>query len=185
MKKRYLTDKEVKGHVHRIMRDMARDEWRPDYIVGITRGGAVPAVMISHYLDVPMYTLDVRFRDNDIGPESNLWMAEDAFGYITATKIPVPEGTVRSDPAARKNILIIDDINDTGRTLSWIKEDWQGGCLPGDAAWSSIWNQNVRFAVLINNAGSEFSEIDYAGDNIDKRDDDAWVVFPWEAWWEV
>ena len=72
----------LNGYVHSILRQMSKDNWQPDYIVGITRGGLVPAVMISQYLDVKMHTLDVSFRDNDLGPESNLWMAEDAFGYV-------------------------------------------------------------------------------------------------------
>ena len=37
----------------------------------------------------------------------------------------------------RKNILIVDDINDTGATFNWIKEDWPSGCLPMDTRWGS------------------------------------------------
>ena len=52
-----------------------------------------------------MHTLDVRLRDADgIGPESNAWLAEFA--------------------GNGKNILIVDDINDTGATFEWIKNDW-------------------------------------------------------------
>jgi len=140
--------------------------------------------MISHYLDLPMHTLDVSFRDNDIGPESNCWMAEDAYGYIPSNSVPRLEGEPTTDPALRKNILIVDDINDSGRTLKWIMEDWSGSCLPADPAWEDIWNHNVKFAVLVNNAGSEFNGVDYIGLDIDKREEDAWVVFPWENWWE-
>mgnify|MGYP006276624299 CR=1 FL=1 len=185
MKKAYYTDRNIRAWVHSIMRDMAHDGWQPDYIVGLTRGGLVPATMLSHYLDVRMHTLDVSFRDGDGGPESNCWMSEDAFGYVPYEgTLPPPEDHIASHPVYRKNILIVDDINDTGRTLAWIKQDWQGSCLPNDPHWESIWNVNVRFAVLVNNAGSEFSDVDYVGLNIDKREDDTWVVFPWENWWE-
>jgi hypoxanthine phosphoribosyltransferase len=190
--KLYHSDKHVRTWIHKIIRDMAQDNWRPDYIVGITRGGLVPATMLSHYLDIPMQTLNISFRDTDLGPESNLWMAEDAYGYIPKEErtdaeieismLPVKGDT--SDPKKRKKILIVDDINDSGRTLNWIKEDWPSGCLPQDTAWDNIWHNNVRFAVLVNNDASEFKTVDYAGTNINKLETPCWVVFPWENWWE-
>jgi hypoxanthine phosphoribosyltransferase len=143
---------------------MNKDNWQPDYIVGLTRGGLVPANMLSQYLDIPMHTLKVSLRDDNFDPESNLWMAEDAY-----------EG---------KNILVVDDINDTGVTLNWIKEDWPSGCLPNDKRWESTWGTNVRFAVLVDNQDSKFHNIDYSGIDINKAEEDVWVVFPWENWWE-
>jgi xanthine phosphoribosyltransferase len=176
--KKYITDSEVKSMVHHFIRSMNDEHWRPDYIVGLTRGGLVPAVMLSQYMNVPMHALGVSLRDSEQGPESNLWMAEDAFGYSGPTTDGDSPRSTRG-----KNILIVDDINDSGATLNWIKEDWQSGCLPSDPRWANIWHDNVRFAVLVNNAGSEFRDPDYVGRFIDKRDDDSWIVFPWENWW--
>ena len=163
MSKVYYKDSTVKAWLHNIIRAMNSDGWQPDYIVGLTRGGLVPAAMLSHYLEVPMETLKVSLRDSDMGPESNLWMSEDAY-----------EG---------KNILVVDDINDTGSTLNWIKEDWQESSLPNSNRWSKIWNGNVRFAVLINNEASDFKDVDYVGMNINKLEEPIWCVFPWEEWW--
>ena len=190
--KLYHSDKHVRTWIHKIIRDMAQDNWRPDYIVGITRGGLTPATMLSHYLDIPMQTLNISFRDADLGPESNLWMAEDAYGYIpkeerTDAEIEIsmlPVAGDTSDPKKRKKILIVDDINDSGRTLNWIKEDWPSGCLPDDPVWEGIWGENVRFATIVNNEASEFKDIDYAGLTINKLEEPSWVVFPWETWWE-
>ena len=39
MKKIYYTDQQIKAWTHDIMRAMAADRWRPDYVVGLTRGG--------------------------------------------------------------------------------------------------------------------------------------------------
>ena len=178
-KKVYITDQDVRRYVHHVIRSMNDESWRPDYIVGLTRGGLVPANMLSQYLNIKLHTLDVSFRDSEMGPESNLWMAEDAFGYVGPTIDGDPARSTRG-----KNILIVDDINDSGRTLNWIKEDWASGCLPSDPRWNDIWHNNVRFAVLVNNQGSEFRDPDYVGKIIDKRDDDSWIVFPWENWWE-
>jgi hypoxanthine phosphoribosyltransferase len=162
-RKVFYKESTVKGWVHEIIRSMAADGWRPDYIVGLTRGGLVPANMLSQYLDVPMHTLKVSFRDDDHGPESNLWMSEDA---LAGTKI-----------------LIVDDINDTGATLNWIQDDWMNSALPDNERWNHIWGDSVRTAVLINNEASEFKDPDYVGMNINKLEEPIWCVFPWEEWW--
>ena len=182
-----LSNKNIRKHVQKIIRQMG--DWRPDYVVGITRGGLIPAVMISQYLDVPMHTLSISFRDSDeLGPESNLWMAEDAYGYVPyeGTELPVVRdpNRITTNPALRKRILIVDDINDSGRTLNWIKEDWPSGCLPNDPDWADIWHNTVRFATVVNNEASEFKNVDYAGLTINKLEQPSWVVFPWECWWE-
>lgn len=148
-----------------ICKQIEESKFQPDYIVGITRGGLLPAVMISHYFKVPMHSLGVSLRDNaDIGSESNLWMAEDAF-----------DG---------KNILIVDDINDSGSTLNWIMSDWPNGCLPHDDQWNMIWNHNVRFAVVVDNLASKCRvRMDYFGIEINKEENNVWVDFPYEDWW--
>lgn len=167
----YYKDSTVKGWVHDIIRAMDQDKWRPDYVVGLTRGGLVPANMISQYLDIPMHTLHVSLRDSTNPPESNLWMAEDAYGYYSETE------------TGPKKILIVDDINDTGATLNWIKEDWRSSCLPNDPRWDTVWGNNVRTAVLINNEDSPFLDVDYTGLTINKFEEPIWCVFPWENWW--
>jgi xanthine phosphoribosyltransferase len=169
MSKVYYKQSTVQAWIHEIVRAMHQDQWRPDYVVGLTRGGLVPATMLSHYLDVPMETLKVSLRDGgENGCESNLWMAEEAFGH---------------DMDEPKKILIVDDINDTGSTLNWIREDWPSGCFPDNPKWDTVWGNNVRTAVLINNEASDFKDVDYVGLSINKLEEPIWCVFPWEEWW--
>lgn len=168
-----LTWKDVEGYCADICRDILLSDWRPDYVVGITRGGSTPAVLISQYLNVPCHMLKVSLRDGE-GAESNCWMAEDAYGYHD--KASVSE--------YRKNILIVDDINDSGATMHWIKHDWEGNCFPTDETWNDIWHHNVQFAVLVENRSSEFKGTDFCGIEVDKAERDIWVVFPWEEWWK-
>ncbi len=177
MNKIYYTWQQVEGAVVDIARQLQKDNWRPDYIVGITRGGAIPAVMLSQYLGVPMRPLEVSLRD---GGEcvSDLGMAEDAYGCAPAND----SGTV-VDPAYRKNILIIDDINDQGSTIAWIKKDWPSGCFPDDPFWKNIWGKNVRFAVMTNNLASK-EDVDYFVYEVNKAEKDCWLVYPWEEFWK-
>jgi len=165
-KKVYYTDEQIDGMIHDIIRQMIQDKWRPDYIVGINRGGLVPALKLSHYLGVPMETLSVSLRDGG-QTESNCWMAEDAYGYMDSPK----------------RILVVDDINDTGATLEWIKKDWTTSCAVNNERWEYVWNESTRFAVLVDNDSSPF-EVNYAAETINKAEDDVWIVFPWEEWWK-
>ena len=162
MKKVYYSWSQVEGAVLDIARQMSAHDWKPDYIVGITRGGLVPANLLSQYTGVKMHTLNVSLRDNSES-ESNLWMAEDAF--------------------KNKKILIVDDINDQGSTINWIKQDWPSGCFPNDPKWNQIWGDTVRFAVLTHNYGSKFKDPDYHVWTVDKREEDCWLVYPWEEFW--
>lgn len=177
--KTYVGDIGVREMTQNIIMQMHRDNWKPDYVVGLTRGGLVPALYISHYLNIPMETLKVSLRDGD-GGESNLWMAEDAFGYVDAEDRGEPGNFF--DESLRKNILIVDDINDSGATLNWIMQDWASGCLPDNEGWDSVWGNNVRFAVLFDNLSSGFtSTINYSATEINKAEKDEWIVFPWEC----
>jgi len=72
-------------------------EQKPDLIVGIARGGLVPAVHLSHMLDLPMDTV--------------LWQTRD--GGSKEYKRHISE-QIR----LRKTVVFVDDINDTGTTFT-------------------------------------------------------------------
>jgi len=163
MKKIYYSWSEVQGLSLEIIRQISREGWQPDYVVGLTRGGLVPANLISQYLEVPMECLKVSLRDG-VNPEHNLWMAEDAYNG--------------------KKILVVDDINDSGATLNWIINDWEDFHPSKREPWKTIWNDSVRFAVLVNNEASEYKRIDYSSVDINKVEEPSWIVFPWEDWWQ-
>ena len=47
MKRVHYTWRDVENFTQEIIRQIHNDGWRPDYVVGITRGGLVPANLIS------------------------------------------------------------------------------------------------------------------------------------------
>ena len=175
----YFTWDKAGTLLHEVIRQIQSDtylgnsacKWQPDYVVGIVRGGCFPAGMYSHYAGVPMYALKVQLaagagENKEDDTKCNAWMAEDAL--------------------KGKNILVMDDINDSGKTLNWIKSDWRSSAMPADPKWQNdmIFGNNVRTACLIENGPSEFS-CDYAGMQINKIDNPQWIVFPWEEWWAI
>jgi len=184
MKTITYSNKQIKGMILEIIRQITLDGFKPDYIVGITRGGLTPALMISHFLQVPMHTLYVSLRDGQADGEVNCWMAEDAYGYMSPKEYTDGKSS-SSDSSRRKNILIVDDINDTGKTFEWIVNDWQSGCFPKNKKdWDSIWASNVKFASLISNEASNFKNVSYSAETINKIETPCWIEFPWESWWK-
>jgi hypoxanthine phosphoribosyltransferase len=154
MNKRYITFDELKMMTNRLCRQVVDSKFHPDIIVGITRGGLLPAIMMSHYFKVPMTALQWNSRDNtELGNESCCWLAEDAI-----------DG---------KNILIVDDIADSGRTITEIREDWQKSVI-GEVKWG----QNVKVAVLQKRFSCTTS-VEYFAERIA---DETWQVYPWEEW---
>ncbi len=163
MQKHIITYEKFNSLVSDICRQIANSDWRPDYIVGISRGGLLPAVMISHYLNIPMKPLQVSLRDGDT--VSDLGMAEDAF--------------------IGKKILIVDDINDQGSTINWILSDWQSSCHPDSGTWDKVWGDTVRFAVVVDNLSSQAKTcVSYWGEEVNKAENDVWIDFPYEVWWK-
>ena len=157
MNKHYYSWNDIENMCVDICTQMHKDRWIPDYIVGITKGGNVPTTIVSNMLGVRGEALKVSLRDNedDNGPETNCWMAEDA--------------------SNGKKILVLDDINDTGETFKWIVQDWEASVVKDIA-----WGDDVRFAVLTENLGSDFDNVKYYSHEINKTEQDVWLVYPWE-----
>lgn len=88
----------------RLANEIAISGKKYDYIVGIVRGGAIPAVYLSHRLGIPMRTVSWSTFHGDQMRECALDIADD-----------IGDG---------KSILLIDDILDSGRTIRELLEDW-------------------------------------------------------------
>jgi len=134
-----------------LSRTVAEGPWRPDFVVGVGRGGLVPAVYMSQTLDVPMLSIDQSAKVPGFADELLVKLA-------TMTK-------------AGQRLLILDDINDSGRTIAALRRLLRAHEMVED---------NLRFAVLIDNTVSQ-ERVDYAVQAIDRTTDKRWFVFPWEA----
>jgi len=131
--------------------------WTPDLIVGIVRGGAVPAVHLSHKLKVPVQMVHWSSRDNtEHGNESNCWVPED---IMNGTKV-----------------LVVDDIVDGGDTIKELLADWQTSV----AGMGNLPVDNIRICSMIYNTAQDVRP-HFFHREIDRNEDKRWVVFPWEA----
>jgi|TARA_B110000305_G_scaffold32941_1_gene32140 hypoxanthine phosphoribosyltransferase len=144
----YFTMIQVRNGMDKICEQMGKDGFEPDLVMGINRGGCIPGVYMSHRMHIPHEVLDVRLRDHKAKPDlSNL---EKAYAF-------------------QKKILIIDDINDSGSTFKFIRENFGG-------------EDRVKTAAIIHNKPSKFDTLDYWCYNINKEENPQWIVFPWEQW---
>jgi hypoxanthine phosphoribosyltransferase len=130
---------------------IADDDWTPDFLVGVGRGGLAPAVYLSHAAGLPMLSVDHSSQVRDF--------ADDALVRLAA----------RTRDGER--LLFVDDINDSGRTIAHIRH-----ALAAAGAQAGA----VRVATLIDNVRSA-ERVDYAAQVIDRQVTKDWFVFPWEA----
>ena len=98
MKVIYYSWEESIQDLHELVRQMTMDRFSPQSIVGISRGGLPPEVMLSAYFDIPLKPLKSSLRHF---PQWEEYMPR---------------------PTDRK-ILIVDDICDSGATFTRILED--------------------------------------------------------------
>ncbi|MEG3124309.1 phosphoribosyltransferase [Sphingomonas sp. GB1N7] len=137
--------------IHTLAALLADDDWKPDFIIGIGRGGLAPAVFLSHATGLPMLSVDYSSQVKDFADEPLVKLAK------------------RTHTGER--LLFLDDINDSGRTIAHLREK----LADGDAVAGSI-----RFATLIDNVSSA-QTVDYRARTIDRRVTKDWFIFPWEA----
>ncbi len=147
----YIPYEHFLANVRSLSRTLAADSWKADFIIGIGRGGLVPAVYISHELQVPMLSIDHSSKVPGFADELLHKVADKS---TTGTRL-----------------LFVDDINDSGGTIVYIRNLLSAnGCTP----------ENLRFAVLMDNCRSK-ARVDYTAETLDRDEDKRWFVFPWEA----
>jgi len=106
MDKVYLTWWQIDRAVFSLA-DELRKSFLPDVIVGIARGGLIPAVRLSHVLgDIEMKIIDVKFY-TDI---------EERMEKPVVT-IPL-HGSLEG-----KKVVVVDDVSDTGKTLEVVVDE--------------------------------------------------------------
>jgi len=147
----YIPYETFLADVRAVATQIEESAWTPDFVVGVGRGGLVPAVYISHQLDIPMLSVDHSSKEVDF--------ADELLRKVAAKS------------AAGIRLLFVDDINDSGGTIDYIRQILaENGSDTG----------NLRFAVVISNSRSKVA-VDYWAAKIDRAEDKRWFVFPWEA----
>ena len=118
MKNLWYKWKAMRRDVNTLCREIVLDKFDPNVIVGLSRGGLTPGVMISHWMNKPFKSIKASLRDF---PE---W--ED---YL-------PRKT-------DERVLIVDDICDSGETFHKIREHINERKENGvDVRFATLWWNN-------------------------------------------
>lgn len=149
----YLSWLDIEEACKNINKQILDTNYKIDIIVSIQRGGCVPGVILSHLFCISeYYSIGIRTTSSERIKSERL-------------STPIIFKTNRLKNIQGRNVLIIDDVTNTGNTLQLAKNE--------------IWEYkpaNCKTAVLI-----------WDGDNSSKCQADfyakqtpGWVVFPWE-----
>ena len=86
----YYGETSMRSHLGRMIKDIKESGKQYDKVVGIARGGVIPAVILSHHLGIPFYCLE--------------WSKERVVIFDASLDL-------------NENTLLVDDIVDTGKTM--------------------------------------------------------------------
>lgn len=141
------------------MSEEIKDNYNPEIIISIVRGGMIPSVILSHNLNIRNI--------------KNIKSIETESDQINANKHePVIDENIDFSEIRGKKVLIVDDIIGSGATIKKIKQVvkmWQPRelrtaiCIVNEENWKK------------SNEISYDKEIEYIGKVVS-----GWVVFPWE-----
>jgi len=128
------------------------DSTQYTHILGVSRGGLVPAVYLSHELGLPLLiTSYSATKGNGDGTSGE-------FNFLDNKDCPAEKG--------QSNVLIVDDIADTGHTLKELYEHCQTMF-------------NIVHTLVLDYRTTSVHTPTYVGNVLE--DDAGWVIYPWEA----
>lgn len=141
---------------HRLAKNLARkvkgSGFKPDIIIGIARGGLVPARIVCDY-----------FLQKDLAS-----VKIEHWGIAaTSGKARIKYTLPKELDISGKRILVVDDVADTGESYAVIR-DYIKGLSPAE----------MRTAALHYKTGSMFVP-DYWGE---KQDTWKWIIYPWAVY---
>ena len=147
----YLTWENIEDYSKKLADLIKKSDFKPEIIVGIQRGGAITAVLLSHLLNIEDFcTIGIRStKSDDIRAQRVKPIIYDSFSLQLITG---------------KKVLLTDDITDTGVTLIEAKKElFKFGC------------KEVKSATIVRAPASN-GKVDFYVKEIEP-----WVVFPWES----
>jgi hypoxanthine phosphoribosyltransferase len=115
-------------------------------IVGIGRGGLIPATLLSHKIKIPMLSYHLSLRDHTdthdiLYDESHVQLLQEVM--------------------KTQSVLLVDDINDTGETLSLLENRFP-----------------KAFSAVLLERSQSYHKATYVANELKSP---SWIVFPWEA----
>ena len=145
--------KDIEGWSKDIVRKVIESGYEPEIVIGLARGGLVPARLISDYLNI-----------------KDLYAVKTEHWGVTAT----PDGKAKLAQGLQvsikgRKVLVVDDITDTGQSLKLALEHVINHA-PKEA----------KTATLLHITHSKYIP-DYYSEEV-PEDNWTWFIFPWNVY---
>lgn len=130
--------------------------FRPDVLIGILRGGSIPAVHLSHLLGISSFGV--------------LHLQTTTSDEVSATRMPIQVNPSPPLPEMRgKRVLLVDDVSNTGATIQTAKrileKSYPAAVLSAVLVWDRL--------------APDGGQIDTPTCDVWIEAVRAWVVLPW------
>lgn len=138
--------------IHKDIDVLASNIKNIDAIVGVGRGGLIPATLLSYKLDVKIinnFQLQ-SYNDTGVAEDFKIWQ-QPAENFIKSL-------------SNKATILVVDDLSDKGKTLEYIRR------------YFDKIDVKLRFATLYIKKDTTFVPNLY----VRSYSTEEWLVFPWE-----
>lgn len=107
MNKYYASWQHIQDSCKSIYDQLVQEKKHYDYVVGVLRGGAVPATILSHMLNCKLHVIGIKTYEDTIQTNRAEFYAIDSNFYANCFY---------------KRLLIVDDICDSGNSLKLLQE---------------------------------------------------------------
>lgn len=166
MQKRYIEEQELLEDSYRLAVNIYQSGYRPDFIVGVWRGGSTVGIYVQECLQyLGVETDHIAIRTSYRGMEDYLQKLEQG-GEVRAHGLQYLYENLNADDA----LLIVDDVYSTGRNVGAVIDKLQ-------ANTKRNMSQDVRVAAPYYKSG--FNESNREPDYY-LHDYDGWLVLPYE-----
>lgn len=156
-----LTWRDIENAVESLQQKLDQIKWSPKLIVGVGRGGLLPAIMVSHRLNVPLSIIVVSSY-NENGKSGQPTLRDPMLGCALDWKELQLLNTNQA--------LVVDDLFDTGKTMHTILKH-----MP-EAKYATLFQKFSPSAPL--NAQPQ-GHLNWFHRGM-ATPHNQWVVFPWE-----
>lgn len=152
VKVRFITWPEAIEMSERLAKRIMDSGFKPDVILAVSRGGLVPARIISDVLDV----------DNIVASAVKYWALAER-----RSERPILYHGVEPGVVSGKRVLIVDEVADTGATLKLMVD-----------LLNVMGVSEAKTAVLHFKSTSKFTPDYY----VERVEEWVWISYPWSRW---
>jgi hypoxanthine phosphoribosyltransferase len=152
-----LSYETIVNDIRKLAININNSDTKYDAIISIAGGGLIPGRLLRNYLNIPIYSINVKFynNNNEINNEGQIiqWLSDKEIHELSG-----------------KNILIVDDLDDTRTTLLFIIDKLKHYSF-----------NKIGIAVLYNKKKDKSGDIPLFCEYFVVEDvDNYWINFPWE-----